>query len=220
MKKFIFPLLLSAFLLGSGIETAHAQRGAAKTITTTRLADIQATYERTEATALEAKHEMLIEPLIANVEVIGRKNGTTTVFENRKFAGEYLMSKIENVKGVNFNAVLDVLYTQLKASAIYDFCLQEKADLIVMPQFKITHKLETVQVTDDTGAATTTEVPCERNGKYVMQVEMTGFPARYTGFRTGTEHDRWIKDLYLQGMLSNSNVNVQLSEESSKKIRE
>ncbi len=208
MKKFIFPLLLSAFLLGSGIETAHAQRGAAKTITTTRLADIQATYERTEATALEAKHEMLIEPLIANVEVIGRKNGTTTVFENRKFAGEYLMSKIENVKGVNFNAVLDVLYTQLKASAI------------VMPQFKITHKLETVQVTDDTGAATTTEVPCERNGKYVMQVEMTGFPARYTGFRTGTEHDRWIKDLYLQGMLSNSNVNVQLSEESSKKVRE
>ena len=163
---------------------------------------------------------MLIEPLIANVEVIGRKNGTTTVFENRKFAGEYLMSKIENVKGVNFNAVLDVLYTQLKASAIYDFCLQEKADLIVMPQFKITHKLETVQVTDDTGAATTTEVPCERNGKYVMQVEMTGFPARYTGFRTGTEHDRWIKDLYLQGMLSNSNVNVQLSEESSKKVRE
>ncbi len=218
MKKLCISLLLTAAAIVAGSNAAYAQRSTAKTITTTRLADIQATYERTEATALESKHEMLIEPLIAKVEVIGRNSGTTTTFENRKFTGEYLMSKIENVKGINFNVVLDVLYTQLKASAIYDFCTQEQADLIVMPQFKITHKLEMVQVTDDAGGVTSTEVPCERNGKYVMQVEMTGFPARYTGFRTGTEKDRWIKDLYLQGTLSNSNVNAQLTEDSAKRI--
>lgn len=219
MKKFTISLLLAITVLFAGVHGAYAQRSSTRTITTTKLADVQATYERTEATALEAKHEMLIAPLIANVEVITKsKTGTAGTFENRKFTGEYLMSKIENVKGVNFSAVLEVLYTQLKASAIYDFCIQEQADLIVMPQFKITHKMETVQLADETGSPVTTEVPCERNGKYVMQIEMTGFPARYTGFRAGTQGDKWIKDLYLQGTLSNSNVNAQLSEESSRKI--
>lgn len=219
MKKLLIPLLLAGSVLFAGAPRALAQRGSARTITTTKLADIQATYERTEATVLEAKHEMLIEPLIVSVEVIAKsKSGTSETFENRSFAGEYLMSKIENVKGANFSAILEILYTQLKASAIYDFCIQEHADLIVMPQFKITHKMETVQLADEAGGSTATEVPCERNGKYVMQVEITGFPARYTGFRVGTEKDKWIKNLYLQGTLSNSNVNAQLSEESSKKI--
>ena len=209
MKKFRCFVLLTGFVLALGVQNLFAQR-TTKTITTTRLADVQTTYERTEASALEAKHEMLITPLIAEVEV---KSPT-----NRKFSGEYLMSKIENIKGQNFNAILEVIYTQLKASAIYDFCIRENADLIVMPQFKITHKMESVQVSDDAGNTVMTEVPVERNGKYVMLVEIAGFPANYTKFRTGKEDDKWIKDLYLKGTLSNTNVNAQLSEESSRRV--
>lgn len=219
MKRFSVLLLLTGIGLFAGIGVASAQRSATKTVTTTKLADMQSTYERTEAIALEAKHEMLIAPLIADVEVIS-ENGADgkSSFNNRKFAGEYLMSKIENVKGVNVNAVLEVLYTQVKASAIYDFCEQEHADLIVMPQFKITHKLEKVEFVDEQGETIVSEVPAERNGKYVMLVEMSGFPARYTGFRTGTKNDAWIKDLYLEGTLSNTNVDARLSEESSRVI--
>ncbi len=218
MKKLKISMLLAGSILFAGFHSAYAQRSSTKTITTTKLADVQATYERTDAIALEAKHEMLIAPLIADVEVRKGKNGTEA-FESCKFSGEYLMSKIENIKNANFSTASEILFTQLKASAVYDFCIQEQADLIVMPQFKITHKMETVQFADENGNAVATEVPCERNGKYVMQVEMTGFPAHYTGFRTGTSADNWIKDLYLQGTLSNQNVNVQLNEESSKRIK-
>lgn len=220
MKRFVVLLLLTGIGMTVGIEQASAQRSSTKTVTTTRLADMQSTYERTEAIALEAKHEMLIAPLIADVEVIAddTANGKPS-FNNRKFAGEYLMSKIENVKGVNVNAVLEVLYTQIKASAIYDFCAKEHADLIVMPQFKITHKLERVEFVDEQGERVVSEVPAERNGKYVMLVEMSGFPARYTGFRTGTVDDKWIKNLYLEGTLSNTNVDARLSEESEKIIK-
>lgn len=92
MKKLLIPLLLAGSVLFAGAPRALAQRGSARTITTTKLADIQATYERTEATVLEAKHEMLIEPLIASVEVIAKsKSGTSETFENRSFAGEYLI---------------------------------------------------------------------------------------------------------------------------------
>lgn len=219
MKRFSVLLLLTGIGLFAGIGVASAQRSGTKTVTTTKLADMQSTYERTEAIALEAKHEMLIAPLIADVEVISDKGADgKPSFNNCKFAGEYLMSKIENVKGVNVNAVLEVLYTQVKASAIYDFCVQEHADLIVMPQFKITHKLEKVNFVDEQGETIVSEVPAERNGKYVMLVEMSGFPARYTGFRTGTKNDAWIKDLYLEGTLSNTNVDARLSEESSRVI--
>lgn len=219
MKRFSVLLLLTGIGLFAGIGVASAQRSGTKTVTTTKLADMQSTYERTEAIALEAKHEMLIAPLIADVEVISDKGADgKPSFNNCKFAGEYLMSKIENVKGVNVNAVLEVLYTQVKASAIYDFCVQEHADLIVMPQFKITHKLEKAELVDEQGETIVSEVPAERNGKYVMLVEMSGFPARYTGFRTGTKNDAWIKDLYLEGTLSNTNVDARLSEESSRVI--
>lgn len=219
MKRFTVLLLLTGMGMIVSIDGAQAQRSTAKTVTTTKLADMQSTYERTEAIALEAKHEMLIAPLIADVEVISESGADgKPAFNNCKFAGEYLMSKIENVKGINVNAVLEVLYTQIKASAIYDFCAQEHADLIVMPQFKITHKLEKAEFVDEQGVTIVSEVPAERNGKYVMLVEMSGFPARYTGFRTGTIGDSWIKDLYLEGTLSNTNVDARLSEESSKII--
>lgn len=218
MKNLRIILLLAGFTCFVGTPRLYAQRGSAsKTITTTRLADVQTTFERTEAIPLETQHEMLIEPLIASVEVLGTGSGTAKQYTCKTFSGEYLMSKIENVKGISFYNLLEELYVQLKANVIYDFCTREKADLIVMPQFKIEHKMEMKTMNDENGTPVTAEVPCERNGKYVMQIEVRGYPAKYTGFRRGAENDAWIKELFMEGTLSNSNETSTTQEETAKK---
>lgn len=217
MKHLRILLLLLGLACFAGTPCLYAQRSTSKTITTTRLADVQTTFERTEAIPLETQHEMLIEPLIASVEVIGTGTGTAKQYTCKTFSGEYLMSKIENVKGISFYDLLDELYVQLKAAVIYDFCTREKADLIVMPQFKIEHKMEIATTKDENGNSVTGEVPSERNGKYVMAVEVRGYPAKYTGFRRGEPNDSWIKGLFMQGTLSNSNESATTREETAKK---
>lgn len=221
MKNLRILLLLAGFTCLAGTPRLFAQRGTtSKTITTTRLADVQTTFERTEAIPLETQHEMLVEPLIASVEVFGTGTEPNKKYTCKTFSGEYLMSKIEDVKGNYFSDLLDELYKQLKANVIYDFCTQEKADLIVMPQIKIEHKMETTTTNDENGTPVTAEVPCERNGKYVMLVEVRGYPAKYTGFRRGVKNDEWIKALFMQGTLGKTNESSTTLEETAKKAKD
>lgn len=74
MRKSLIYLLLAGAIPFTGMHDAFAQRGSTKTITTTRLAGVQETFEHTEAFSLEAGHEMLVTPLVASVKVLSRNN--------------------------------------------------------------------------------------------------------------------------------------------------
>lgn len=214
-------LLAGALLLGTS--AAFAQRGATKTVTTTRLAGVQETFEHTEAFSLEAGHEMLITPLVASVRVLSKNNDGKT-FERSTFTGkarqdipsglagnEYLVNKLMDGK-----RVVDVDIDLLKAQVTYDFCRETGADLIVVPQFNIRHKTQTVSTVDSDGNPVRIEEPIERDGKYVMIVDMVGFPAIYTGFREGTAQDRWIKEVYMQGHIGNEDAHIHVEETTTR----
>lgn len=214
MKK--LHLLLAGILLLAGAHGAFAQRGSTKTISTTKLAGVKETFEHTEAFMLEAGYEMLVTPLVASVKVIGDR--TTFTGGNRQdipkgLAGnEYLVGKLMDGKRV---AAIDV--DLLKAQVTYDFCRETGADLVVVPQFNIRHKTRTVTSTDPDGNTVEVEEPVERDGKYVMIVDMVGFPACYTGFREGTPKDAWIKSLFKQGRISNEDAHLHIEEETISK---
>lgn len=86
MRKSLIYLLLAGAIPFTGMHDAFAQRGSTKTITTTRLAGVQETFEHTEAFSLEAGHEMLVTPLVASVKVLSRNNDGKT-FERATFTG-------------------------------------------------------------------------------------------------------------------------------------
>ena len=219
MRKSLIYLLLAGAIPFTGMHDAFAQRGSTKTITTTRLAGVQETFEHTEAFSLEAGHEMLVTPLVASVKVLSRNNDGKT-FERATFTGsarqdvpaglagnEYLVGKLMDGRRV---AAIDV--DLLKAQATYDFCRETGADLIVVPQFNIRHKTHTVNTVDVDGNPVRIEEPVERDGKYVMIVDMGGFPAVYTGFREGTRNDVWIKELFKEGQIENEDAHIHVEE--------
>ncbi|WP_418450210.1 hypothetical protein [Alistipes sp.] len=219
MKKLLIPLLLAGSVLFAGAPRALAQRGSARTITTTKLAGVQETFDHTEAFHLEAGHEMLVTPLVATVKVLSKNNDGKT-YERATFTGasrqdipsglagnEYLVSKVMDGKRV---AAINV--ELLKAQVTYDFCRETGADMIVVPQFNIRHKMHVVNTTDSEGNPIKIEEPIERDGKYVMIVDVVGFPAVYTGFREGTRDDEWIKKLFKQGKIENEEANIQVEE--------
>ena len=222
MRKLTVSLILTGialFVCGD----LFAQRGTSRTITTTRLAGVQETFEHTEAFSLEVGHELLVTPLVASVKVLSKNNDGKT-YEKATFTGaartdvpsglsgnEYLVGKLMDGKQV---AAIDV--NLLKAQATYDFCRETNADLIVLPQFNIRHKMHAVQTTDVDGNPVQVEEPVERDGKYVMIVEMVGFPAIYTGFREGTPDDSWIKKLFKEGQIGNEDALIHVEETVSR----
>lgn len=140
MRKSLIYLLLAGAIPFTGMHDAFAQRGSTKTITTTRLAGVQETFEHTEAFSLEAGHEMLVTPLVASVKVLSRNNDGKT-FERATFTGsarqdvpaglagnEYLVGKLMDGRRV---AAIDV--DLLKAQATYDFCRETGADRSSFP---------------------------------------------------------------------------------------
>ncbi len=223
MRKSTRSLLLAGLALLAGFHGAWAQRGTTKTITTTKLTGIQETFEHTEAFSLEAGHEMLVTPLVATVKVLS-KNDDGKTFERATFTGsarqdipeglsgnEYLVGKLMDGKRV---AAIDV--DLLKAQATYDFCRETGADLIVVPQFNIRHRTQIVDTFDSEGNPIKIEQPAERDGKYVMIVDMVGFPAVYTGFREGTRNDAWIKKLFKEGQIENEDAHIHVEETITK----
>lgn len=202
------------------VGTAYAQRGAtSKTVTTTKLANVQSTTEQVESYSLESGYEMMVTPLIASVKVLddGKNPDGTKKFSHKTFRGaarldgktgtEYLVSKQTEGKRVYVD------FDMLKSQVIYDFCRETGADLIVMPQFSARHKTHKVPMTDENGNSITVEEPVEQDGKYIMEVDMVGFPAVYVGFREGTEHDGWIKDLFREGRIGNEDTAIHVEEE-------
>ncbi|MCD8313429.1 MAG: hypothetical protein LUC24_04645 [Bacteroidales bacterium] len=214
MKKLFYCILCAGIAFIAGSASLLAQTGS-KTVTTTKLESDVSTFESTESIRLDnVAHEMLVMPLVASVQVISPKKADGS-YQRATFTGltrtdvpaglnknEYLASKVYDGKfliGINLEL--------LKAQATYDFCAENGADLIVLPQFNIHHRMETVNAVDDKGKTIQMDVPVEINGKYVMVVDIVGYPAIYTNFRDGDPNDRWIKSMLREGQVSgNSEV--------------
>lgn len=212
MKQFVFPLLLSAFLLGSGLQTAHAQRGTvSKTVRTTKLVGIQEEYNQTESFRLTPAYEMLVTPMVAEVNVLSQEKRTfsgsaRTDRPEGLAANQYLINK------TNSTIELERAFEIIKSEVIYDFCAEYRADVIALPQFKIQQVL-----TEETDAdGNTLLVPLEIRGKYVVTVQATGFPAIYKNFRTGTADDRWIKETLQAGKTSNEDTKYRTVESNTR----
>ena len=218
MKGFLSFIMFAGMLLPAGFcPDAYAQRPSSKTLTTTKLEGVQETVELTEAFSLDAGHEMLVAPLVATVKVLFKEHaiftGSARQDVPRGLAGnEYLASKVVSGKRETTEVDMDLL----KAQATYDFCRETNADLIVAPQFNIRHRWEKVSTTDAEGNPVEVECPVERDGKYVMVVNMVGYPAVYSGFREGTENDGWIKELFREGKISNKSSNITVDETTIK----
>ncbi|MCD8313431.1 MAG: hypothetical protein LUC24_04655 [Bacteroidales bacterium] len=176
----------------------------------TRLESDVSTFESTESIRLDnVAHEMLVTPLIASVKVLNQNEDgscTRATFTGRLRSdlpdglnrNEYLAPKEYNDKDDIVGINLDLI----RAQVTYDFCVENDADLIVLPQFSIHHRMQTVNTVNENGKQVKMDVPVEMNGKYVMVVEAVGYPAVYTGFRNGVADDEWIKQLYRIGMIT------------------
>lgn len=225
MRNHVSILMLTCILaLTAGSGMLFAQQRGTKTVSTTKLEDASETFEYTEALSLETAHEMLVTPLIATVKVLAKGSDGKT-FVRAHFTGskrdtptglsgkEYLAGKIVNGKNISLDLTL------LKAQAIYDFCQETNADLIVVPQFNIRHKTTVERIPDDNGNMVEVIKPVELDGKYVMIVDVVGYPAVYSNFREGTSSDGWIKDLYRKGQFNNTDEEVNVVETISKVLK-
>lgn len=195
MKKAI--TLLSFVLLCSATATVSAQRPTTtKTVSSTRLAKITETAERVESYALDASYEMFVTPVVADIKLIDAD--ASGACKHRYFLGDKRSDgksgKQYTVPKHNLDEEIDILRSQV----IFDFCRETDADVIVMPQFSIRHARYTKNGVDADGNAYSMGDPIEDNGRYVMEVEMLGFPAVYTKFRPATAGDVWIKKTLLE----------------------
>jgi len=164
MQKFAF--LLTAFLLGIGLPV-HAQRESIKV-------NENYWYNSTAARNLEARHELLITPLLADVTV-------------KKVDGVERRAEFERTYYVDADYSRDDkdrLIDNLKKQALFDFCRDESADVII-------GALISAQTVDEDG-----DGAVDRDGnRYKVIISITGYPANYTAFRKANREDYWIKEM-------------------------
>ncbi len=213
----VSTLLTGLFLLTATVVGAQ-NRGTTKTFSTSRLENVTEHISQTESYSLDAGYEMLVVPLVAEVKVLGT--------EQRIFTGssrEHIpagLASNEYLIHISDMPYLDAALKSLKAAVIYDFSAETNSQIIVMPQFNIQQKTRTIKKNDASGQPIEVHEPViYANDYYVMEVEAKGFPAIYTGFRTGTKEDCWIKATYMQGKQeqTNSNIKMQYTKSSETK---
>lgn len=199
MKK-TFALLSVALLCGA--VTVNAQRPATtKNVSSTRLTKVTETAESVESFALDASYEMFVTPVVADIKLIDAD--ASGACKHRYFLGT---KRSDGKSGKQYTLPkhnLDEEISILKNQVIFDFCREADADVIIMPQFSIRHAKYTKNGVDANGNAYTIGDPIEENGRYVMEVEMLGFPAVYTKFRPATSDDKWIKETLIKGTVDN-----------------
>lgn len=216
MKK-AFALLSVALLCGA--MTAYAQRPTTKTISATRLADVSERAETVESFALEASYEMFVTPVLADIKLIDAN--AQGECKHRYFQGanrsdgqsgkQYLLPKQMQGKNVFFD------FETLKGQVIFDFCRETEADVIVMPQFSVRHATYKRDGVLADGTPYRAGDPIEDGDCFVMEVEMLGFPAVYTKFRSAQKSDYWIKESLFAGQKDNDRTLRSVEEVSSQK---
>lgn len=223
MKKLLLLFSLSLLVC---ISPAIAQ--SKKSFSSRQLKSISRATSLTDSYSLEVGHEMLVTPLLASVKLVqvdGKEQSRPIVF-NKDYAlpvnavgKKHIFRKSDHI---------DPILSKLKTEAMFDFCREYNADLIVMPQFKIRYKTERITETNERNLVVTVDVPVIVDGNYVVEVCVAGHPAVYSNFRdaergstekeimvvmpNGTttstkssevEGAEWIKNLYNSGVLDN-----------------
>ncbi len=181
MKK--LSILLTGLLLLSG-HAVRAQRD------NTRVNE-NYWYNSTAARNLEASHEMLVTPLLADVE-IRKENG---VEKRVTWEKEYRVdiSATDTWKAQTID--------QLKRQALFDVTNDYDADVIV-------GALISAQTVDENDDGMT-----DRAGdQYKVMIRIIGYPANYRNFRPAKQTDRWIKDQLLD---KNGNQNAAVTNSQS-----
>ena len=158
MKKLC---ILFAGMLLLGCQAALAQRES------TRVNE-NYTYTSTAARNLEATHEMLVTPLLADVQI---QTGGRQVFNKDYFVDV-------NSSDTWKSQMID----QLKRQALFDFTNEKNADVIV-------GALISAQTVDRNS-----DGQSDRDGdRYKIKITITGYPANYVNFRNAKESDLWVK---------------------------
>ncbi len=133
-------------------------------------------YNSTAARNLEASHEMMVTPLLADVKLqpVGRQ-----VFgEDRFYYVDIEASDAWKAQTID----------QLKRQALFDFTKEFQADVII-------GALISAQTVDENK-----DGMVDREGnRYKVRITISGYPANYVNFRNATQNDRWIKDQMLKG---------------------
>lgn len=133
-------------------------------------------YNSTAARNLEASHEMMVTPLLADVKLqpVGRQ-----VFgEDRFYYVDIEASDAWKAQTID----------QLKRQALFDFTKEFQADVII-------GALISAQTVDENKDGLV-----DREGnRYKVRITISGYPANYVNFRNATQNDRWIKDQMLKG---------------------
>ena len=208
---------MSVALLCGAMTTVTAQRPTtSKTISSTRLSKVTETAERVESYALDASYEMFVTPVVADIKLIDSESGNC---KHRYFLGS---KRSDGKSGKQYTLPkhnLEEEISILRSQVIFDFCRETDADVIVMPQFSIRHVRYTRSGVDADGNAYAEGDPIEQNGRYVMEVEMLGFPAVYTNFRPAKQPDSWIKETLLHTSKDNEQE-ITVREDVIKKQKE
>lgn len=191
-------LTLSFLLLLCGLTFASAQRNDPAGLRK-ELVDESETFSITESFRLEAGYEMMVVPVVASIKVSETRHqftGSARVNIPKGLeSNEYLI----DVRSVNrasrrYGDPTQILIEGLKSEIIYDFCKETSSDVIVMPQFSVRHKMAMQQVVAMDGSSMEVERPVKIDGKYVMIVDVVGYPGVYGAFRNGTPEDEWLLD--------------------------
>lgn len=212
MKRLFTFVAVILMFAGSG--NASAKAGKKSVVSSKQDVD------RIDSFKLESGYEMLTLPLVAEINVDSERREFTGFGRKDKPASlssrEYLLEQVDSSTKWG-DAVLTQRIEILKARVMYDFCQEYDADLIVAPQYKSYIKTHTVKTTDDEGNPIEVEEPVIYDNQWVVVVELKGYPASYYNFRSGSFEDRWIKDLFKMGRISNESE--VLTENTSKEVK-
>lgn len=177
MKKLC--LLLAGFTLLCG--TAAAQRENVRVYE-------NFWYNSTAARNLEPRHEIVVTPLLADVAVqkeevetlVDGKTVRKEVFRKADFEKDYYVD-------IDYSrANRELFINELKKQALFDCSKEYGADLIVGAL------ISTQTVDDDRNGAT------DRSGnRFVVRINIIGYPANYVDFRPADQSDYWIKNMLL-----------------------
>ncbi len=180
-----FSICLAGLLLFAGIGQARAQRESVRV-------NENYWYNSTAARNLEASHEMLVTPLLADVQL--QECGRQVFGEDRFYYVDVDATDAWKAQTID----------QLKRQALFDFTKEYKADVIV-------GALISAQTVDEDHDG---QVDRERS-RYKVRITISGYPANYVNFRNAKATDGWIKDQLLLKRDSKQNSAVTDSQSGS-----
>lgn len=143
-------------------------------------------YNSTAARNLEASHEMLVTPLLADVKL--QSVGRQVFGEDRFYYVDIEASDAWKAQTID----------QLKRQALFDFTKEYQADVII-------GALISAQTVDENKDGIVDRV----GNRYKVRITISGYPANYVNFRNATQNDRWIKDQMLK---SNNDRNTDVTD--------